>query len=152
MSAIKKILVPTDFSEAADAALRYAAALPLAERPEITILYVYQLPAYFFPDGSVVLSAPDMVEKLMTQIETSLARAANLASAAGAVDPRVQSVNGVASTEIVRFAEENGFDLIVMGTHGHTGLAHVLLGSVAEKVVRKAHCPVLTVRTPERKA
>ena len=52
-------------------------------------------------------------------------------------------------TEIIRFAKDKDIDLIVMGTHGHTGLAHVLLGSVAEKVVRKAPCPVLTVRHPE---
>jgi len=51
--------------------------------------------------------------------------------------------------EIVRFAQEQDIDLIVMGTHGHTGLAHMLLGSVTEKVVRRAPCPVLTVRHPE---
>ena len=51
--------------------------------------------------------------------------------------------------EIIQFAKENDIDLIVMGTHGHTGLAHLLMGSVAEKVVRKAPCPVLTVRHPE---
>jgi nucleotide-binding universal stress UspA family protein len=151
MLAIKKILVPTDFSAPSEEALRYAAGLPLAERPELTILHVYQLPAYFFPDGSVIMSSPDMVTQLMTQIERSLARAADLARTAGATNPKTQSVTGLAHAEIVKMACEGGFDLVVMGTHGHTGLAHVLLGSVAEKVLRKAHCPVLTVRTQEKK-
>src|SRR5205807_7159695 len=56
---------------------------------------------------------------------------------------------GTPFAEIVRFAREGRFDLVVMGSHGHTGLAHVLLGSVVERVVRKAPCPVLTVRQPE---
>lgn len=56
---------------------------------------------------------------------------------------------GTPFEEIVRFARDKDIDLIVMGTHGHTGLAHLFLGSVAEKVVRRAPCPVLTVRHPE---
>ena len=63
------------------------------------------------------------------------------------VHPEV--LEGAPFAEIVRYAREKDVDLIVMGTHGHTGLAHVLVGSVTEKVVRKAPCPVLTVRHPE---
>jgi nucleotide-binding universal stress UspA family protein len=151
MPAIKRILVPTDFSPSAEQALRYAADLPLAEKPELTILHVFQFPSYFFPDGSVITSSPDMVEQLTIQIDRSLVAAADLARAAGALNPQTLSVNGVPFAEIVRVSREGGFDLIVIGTHGHTGLAHVILGSVAEKVVRKATCPVLTVRTRDKK-
>jgi nucleotide-binding universal stress UspA family protein len=144
MPPIKRILVPTDFSAPADNALRYAAGLALVERPQLTVLHVFQFPAYFFPDGSVVTSSPDLVTELTTRIDGSLTLARRMAEAAGACDVQTLQVQGIPVSEIVR--EADAFDLIVMGTHGHTGLSHVLLGSVAERVVRKAPCPVLTVR------
>lgn len=150
MAAIKKILVPIDFSESSRQAVRYATELALVDRPAITLLHVYQIPAYFFPDGSVV-AGPELVTQLMNRIEASLAEARREAEALGAAEVKTVLVQGVPFVEIVRLAEEGAYDLVCMGTHGHTGLRHALLGSTAEKVVRKAPCPVLTVREPRRR-
>ena len=91
---------------------------------------------------------PQVMQDLEGSIEAELTRLARRAEAAE-VEVATQHGIGVPFQEIVRQAEEHHADLIIMGTHGRTGLRHALLGSVAEKVVRKAPCPVLTVRHPE---
>jgi nucleotide-binding universal stress UspA family protein len=90
------------------------------------------------------------VADLTADLEKSLEAEARSVEDAGVAAVHTMLIQGVAQAEIVRLASEQGFDLIVMGTHGRTGLRHALLGSVAEKVVRKASCPVLTVRAVER--
>jgi nucleotide-binding universal stress UspA family protein len=145
----KKICCPVDFSEPARAALRTASELAASFGAELTLFHAYQLPGYTLPEGSVVAS-PKMLQDLADQAEAHLAEWRRLAEALGA--PRVGTAKAVGepALEIVEFARAGGYDLLVVGTHGRTGLRHALLGSTAERVVRRAGCPVLTVH-PEGK-
>ena len=142
----KRICCPIDFSDASRAAMEVAADLARRTGAELVLLHAYPIPGYTFPDGSVVAS-PRMMQDLADQAERHLeewrAQAVQLVGA-----PRVgtQKAVGEPAAEIVSFAKTGGVDLLVVGTHGRTGLEHALMGSVAERVVRRAHCPVLTVR------
>jgi nucleotide-binding universal stress UspA family protein len=150
MTPFKKILVPTDFSNCSEQAVRMAADLAQRYDAELCLANVYEPIDYALPTGYPVF-LPGQLESLLAEHEKLLGRAVREAEAAGA--PRVQSrqLRGVTASELVDFATQGSFDLIVMGTHGRTGLAHALLGSVTEKVIRRAPCPVLTIRTPEQK-
>jgi nucleotide-binding universal stress UspA family protein len=146
---LRRILVPTDFSQWSGSALTYAVAFAEKFGAEVLLLHVVQDLAVFVPEAALP-AAPLVppVEQFLRAAREALDRAAGGPVAGGvAVHPEV--AEGVPAEEIVRLARERDVDLIVMGTHGRTGLAHVLLGSVAEKVVRRAPCPVLTVRHPE---
>ena len=140
----KKVLCPIDFSEPARAAMQTAADVCRQLGGELTLFHAYELPGYTLPEGSVVVS-PKMLQELADQAEAHLAEWKRLAEGMGAA--RVSTVKGVGepAAEIAELADEGGFDLIVVGTHGRTGFRHALLGSVAERVVRRASCPVLTV-------
>ncbi len=124
-------------------------AVDLARRlgAELILLHAYPIPGYTFPDGSVVAS-PKMMDELADQAERHLADWKRDAEAAGLARVSTAKAIGEPAAEIVAYAEEQGVDLLVMGTHGRTGLQHALLGSIAERVVRRARCPVLTVRPP----
>jgi nucleotide-binding universal stress UspA family protein len=141
------ILVPTDFSADAARALLVASELSLAYAAPLTVLNIYDPLAYALPDG-YVLYTPARLSRMWEDFETRLAQARASALAAGAVGVETRLLQGFTAAEIVRFAEEGRYDLIVMGTHGRRGLARVLLGSVASRVVQIAHCPVLTVKRP----
>jgi nucleotide-binding universal stress UspA family protein len=146
MPPISRILVPTDFSPNSREATAWAADLAGRYRASITLVHVYQPVSMILPEGFVLKSAEDIAE-LLASLNAALAEAKDqLAAAAPGLEVDATLLQGAPFAEIVRHARENGFDLIVVGTHGRTGLKHALLGSVAEKVVRKAHCPVLTVR------
>jgi nucleotide-binding universal stress UspA family protein len=146
---LRRILVPTDFSKFSQVALAYAAALAEKFGAELYLLHVVQDLTVFLPEA--VETAPAValpVDQFLAAARTAMERSARDSSLKDL--PVHQEVRvGTPFYEIVRFAREGKMDLIVMGTHGHTGLVHVLLGSVTEKVVRKAPCPVLTVRHPE---
>jgi nucleotide-binding universal stress UspA family protein len=141
---IRHIVVPTDFSAGADAALQLAIELARPFGATIELLHVYQVPAYAFPDGSVYVTPPEtaaaIVRGAMEALEATQRRAA-----AGELTIATQLVEGPPVDAIVDASRR--CDLIVMGTHGRTGLRHLFLGSVAERVVRQAHSPVLTVRS-----
>jgi nucleotide-binding universal stress UspA family protein len=146
---LRRILVPTDFSKYSAVALNYATALAEKFQSELYLLHVVQDLAVFVPDA-VAVTPP-----IAVPVEQFVA-AAREALAAAVKEYRLDRFTfhtevreGVPFYEIIQFAKETAIDLIVMGTHGHTGLVHVLLGSVTEKVVRKAPCPVLTVKHPE---
>ena len=145
MIVLKQILVPTDFSETSEVALRYAkafadtfqAALHLLHVIEDTLIYAWEIPDPATIRESIEKNVRARLDRVLTKDEREQYRA------------RLVTVTGSPFVEIVRYAQEQDIDLIVMGTHGRGLIAHMLLGSVAEKVVRKAPCPVLTVRHPE---
>ena len=144
---LKHILVPVDFSECSRKALRYA--LPFARQfgSGITLLHVVET-AYVMGEFGVADYAA-MAADLSTEAERQLRRMAD-AEIGPAAACNILVRPGRPATEIAEAARELAADLIVIATHGRTGLKHVLLGSVAENVVRHAPCPVLTVREHER--
>jgi len=147
MALIHKILVATDFSESANHAIDHGAELALKFSAPILLVHVYALPLLAVPDGFVPLNVPD-VATAMSQLHDGLNKARDRARTRGAVEIETRLVEGVPWHEIIETAKAQGCDLIVMGTQGRSGVAHFLVGSVAEKVVRKAECPVLTVHRP----
>jgi nucleotide-binding universal stress UspA family protein len=150
MKPFKKILVPTDFSNCSSQAMRTAVDLAQRYEAELCLVNVYEPIDYALPTG-YPLFLPGQLESLLAEHEKQLNKAVREAEAAGATRVQSKQLKGIAATELVDYAEQGGFDLIVMGTHGRTGLSHALLGSVAERVVRRATCPVLTIRTPDPK-
>ena len=146
---LHRILVPTDFSKFSQHALTYAAAFAEKFGAELYLLHVVQDLALVIPE--VIPIEPPLtpsVQQLTTAVQSAFDRVVEENRLQGLTVHR-EVREGTPFYEIIRYAREATIDLIVMGTHGHTGLAHVLLGSVTEKVVRKAPCPVLTVRHPE---
>ncbi len=152
MTSIKQILLPTDFSEASRPAVEYACGMAEKFDAHLHILHVITDPTTQVPDFGMGLAFPGYLENLperMQQMEERAIRALAHVLPEGWSDGRhvtLATKQGTAFVEIIRYVREHGIDLVVLGTHGHTGLAHAFLGSVAEKVVRKAPCPVLTVR------
>lgn len=168
--AFKHLLVPTDFSEPANGALRYAIEEAVLHHARVTLLHV--LPADTRTDvhyvsgvpglgpqgdldpsaggrvtGAPFQATPEVVRR--DRSEEALTQLRDLVSNAFRGPWEVEVAMGQPADTIVRVAQERGADLIVMSTHGRTGLQHVLMGSVAEKVVRLAPCPVLTVKRRE---
>jgi nucleotide-binding universal stress UspA family protein len=153
MSRIARIMVPTDFSPASDAALDYACALSGQMGASIELVHVFDDPfasGAFVGDGTVMMPV-DLRQSLEVAAREQLAarHAKHVASLPGSSTTLLM---GAPAKRIVEHAREIGADLIVMGTHGRTGLSHLLLGSVAERVVRTSSCPVLTTREPETAA
>ena len=147
MPAIHRILCPVDFSESSERAADYAVALARQLGAGLHFLHAWQMPVYAFPDGAVILG-PDVVAQITGELQRSLDA---LVERHREPELAVQGhlAQGLADREIVRVAGELGCELIVMGTHGRTGLPHLFLGSVAERVVRTSSVPVLTV-PPDR--
>jgi len=144
---IRRILVPVDFSAQADAAFEYALDLAAKLDAKVILLHVFQVPAFAFPDASIPLPAQTLIEvqnASRTHLDKLEARARKAKVGATSI-----LLEGAPFVEIVRAARTEKADLIVMGTHGRTGLRHALMGSTAEKVVRKAPCAVLVVRSPD---
>jgi nucleotide-binding universal stress UspA family protein len=148
---VSRILVPTDFSEGADAALAYAKTLAGCLGASLHLLHVFTDPygpAMYMPE--VYVPVPEQARE--RALEDARARLAER------LDDEEQAyfrgsrtiVTGLTAKQIVTYAADHGITLIVMGTHGRRGVAHLLLGSVAEHVVRTAPCPVLTVRGTTR--
>lgn len=143
MSPFGKILVPVDLSSFSANAVAHAARLA-GEGGSMTLLTVVSdvLPYFdFFP---IEYPSTDYFEAMKQKAESELGALAT-ANAPG-VKAEIVVRRGYPAAEISRMAKEEAFDLIVMATHGHSGLEHALLGSITEKVLRKAHCPVLVVR------
>ena len=145
MSTFHKILVPTDFSEDARAATRVAADLSRRFEAPLTLAYVFERSVYPLPDEYVLFTS-EQLDHLFAEFNQRLANARREAADAGAMQVTSRLLQGWAPGAITQFAKDAGFDLIAMGTRGRTGFQHLILGSVAERVVRTAHCPVLTVR------
>ena len=150
MTKFRRILFPTDFSQNSKVALAYACMLAEQNEAELHVLYVRDAVDYYLVTLDFVMAPGVDPESGLAEIEKCLGEV---------VDPGwskshqvIQAVRrGSPFLEIVRYAKEKSIDLIVMGTHGRTGLTHLLLGSVAENVVRTATCPVLTVHPDDYK-
>lgn len=145
MITLKKILFPTDLSEPAGEAQLYACSLAEQYGAELHVLSVVQDVTLVSPDPNNPWVIPaSSLDEVKASVSQALEKIPDAKWSAG--KSVVRSVRtGIPFLEIIRYAKEQDVDLIVLGTHGRTGLVHVLLGSVAEKVVRKAPCPVLTV-------
>jgi len=139
----KTILVPTDYGQSSDHALAYAVQLARALGAEVVVLHAYDLPVIGFPDGALV-ATPEIATKVTESARIGMEKTLAPHASSG-VSMRSLVKQGVTWQTIVETAEELGAGMIVMGTHGRTGLPRALLGSVAEKVVRSAKCPVVTV-------
>ena len=145
MKPIKKILVPVDFSAHSAEAQLFAVDLARRYEASVDLLHVFQTMTYALPEGYVTPGAEE-VAKIMQHFQVQLDAVKQLAIDAGAPAVTATLQQGGVASEILRFAQERDCGLIVMGTHGRTGMKHMLLGSVAEHIVRVAPCPVLTVR------
>jgi nucleotide-binding universal stress UspA family protein len=145
MIRLKRILFPTDFSECSKRAQEYACAFADQFQAELHLLHVLQDVGLMLPDPAAGLSLPP--NYLIEQKQLAEKTLDALPSAEWARGKRLFRATRMGSpfVEIVSYAKEKEIDLIVIGTHGRSAIMHVLLGSVAEKVVRKAACPVLTV-------
>lgn len=146
MKGVRRILHPTDFSRASGAAFLKAVALAKESRAELLLVHVLLPPTPFIGDGYV---SPKTYEELEAAARRSAQRElAKVAARAQKAKARVKVVlvEGVPYDRIARVARSKRADLIVMGTHGRSGLSKFFLGSVAERVIALAPCPVLTVR------
>jgi nucleotide-binding universal stress UspA family protein len=142
---IRRILAPTDFSELSKQGLQSALELAEAFGAKLLLLYVVEPPPY--PVEGIVPShlGATMLDDLERQATNDLAQMLSETQASN-MDVARRVVVGIPYRKIVDVAEEEKIDLIVMTTHGRTGLSHLVMGSVAEKIVRTAPCPVLTIR------
>ena len=143
-----RILVPTDFSPCADAALDCANQMAARVRTSICLLHVIYRPAIGVTFGSE-LGAPESLETRQDQMENARIELGRrmLADSRSRLAMTADIVFGTSAAMISAYAADHDFDMIVMGTHGRSGIAHLLMGSVAESVVRTAPCPVLTVKS-----
>jgi nucleotide-binding universal stress UspA family protein len=146
MRSPRRILVPVDFSPCSAEALRYAATLAEQLDAQIDVLHVWQSPQLAFADGTI----PPLTVFAHTQAGQAMSTFLEELEASGMPADRVRGrlASGDAATRVLEVAEEGGYDLIVMGRHGRGRLQHFLVGSVTEKVSRKAPIPVLTLHQP----
>ncbi len=155
MTTIRKILYPTDFSERSLVALPLALDLAKHYGAEFHCLHVVDTENEFFLEGGyiapLIAEYPLDEERLRRAAEGHLDKFVAEQMPERAFSMKKAVAMGKPFAEIIRYARDEGIDLIVLGTHGHSALASMMLGSVAEKVVRKAPCAVLTVRHPEHR-
>lgn len=142
MPEIRRVLCPVDFSEPSENALDYAIDFAAKFGAEVHLVHVYQLPVYALPDGAM-MAGPEFTTKVTSELQKALQELADRKRGESTIETHL--VEGIPYKEIVRLSGELGADLVVMGTHGRTGIKHLLLGSVAERVVRSSEIPVITV-------
>jgi nucleotide-binding universal stress UspA family protein len=145
MIKLARLLLPTDFGPHSERALRYAIALAEKFEAELILLHVVPEPTLFIPEAVTLAPPVAPPDNALGEAEATLAKVVREHHLERfPVETVVREGNAV--EEILKLARERAVDLIVMGTHGRTGLAHLFLDSVTEKVVRGAPCPVFTVR------
>jgi universal stress protein A len=149
MTRIQRILVPVDFSETSKRALEYANFFAQRFDAKLDVLHVWR-PSEYAGDEMVVFtrSQPELTLSTFLRNHADQQLTGFLQ---GVAHSNRMLESGEPGQVIATVAGEGGYDLVIMGTHGRTGLSHVMMGSVAEKVVRLAPCPVLTYRTPPAK-
>ena len=148
MRTYKRILCPVDFSPFSKVALDEGVALAVGMHAELCVLHAYQNPAFVLPMSGYVGPTAEMVARMRQQLGHELEALAQDARRQG-LSVETVVLEGVPYSCVVDYAKEWSADLIVMGTHGRTGLSHMLTGSVTERVVRLARCPVLVTRGVE---
>ena len=141
---MKKILVAVDFSEHSNHALEMAIEIALRFEASIDLLHVFDLPIPIVNPYEIAIP-PGYIQEAEESAKQKLAEKKSEVEAKG-VEVRSHLATAPISQAIVDAATECGSDLLVVGTHGHTGLKHALLGSVAERIVRHSPCPVLSVK------
>ncbi|MGI9429190.1 MAG: universal stress protein [Bythopirellula sp.] len=142
---IKSILLPVDFSHSSDAALRFASSLAADSDAHLTIVHVGEDSAAYLAGYGGFAYTPDLSEKIAQENRVALE---NIKPTVAGLSYGHRYLNGNPAEEILAFAEQENVDMIVIGSHGRTGLSRLLLGSIAEAVVRGSKCPVLTVKQP----
>ena len=148
MTRFAKILCPVDFSKPSEVALGHAEDIARTFGSELVVAHVVEPMIYPVAYGMPPVAPIDYEDAAKSSANTALAPiVARLAKAGIKASALVDS--GAASMRICELVKDQGFDLVVLSTHGYTGLKHVLLGSTAERVVRHCTCPVLTVKAPD---
>ncbi len=149
---MKRILVPVDFSDCSDDAFERAAELAKAFGASIDVLHVWEAPKYLPPELLIAGPGPQQTlsELTRSRAEHELAEFLKRMQPLGVSVGGAKIEEGSAAVKIVEVASSGGYDLIVIGTHGRTGMSRALLGSVAERIVRHAKVPVLSVRHPRQ--
>jgi len=151
MVKLQKILCPIDFSENSLEALKYAAHTALKENATVYLIHIVDSRVYDY-GGPIYEPIMPAMKSVVDQASKDQLTDKLLEKVPKEIQGRVETVVsfGVPFVEIIKAARDYDIDLIIMGTRGRSGVSHMLIGSVAEKVVRKAPCPVLTVRSPRR--
>ena len=142
---LKKILLPTDFSDHSATATKYACELATRFDAELHLLHAQEVHASSTPAFVMGLALPSYIHESQVAAENAMTSVLDSQWSAGRTVVHA-IVEGSPKVEIIQYARKHEIDLIVLATHGRTGLSHVIMGSVAEAVVRTAQCPVLTVR------
>ncbi|MFA6469636.1 MAG: universal stress protein [Bacteroidota bacterium] len=145
---LKKILVPIDFSDHSKKALRYALPFALQFKAELVLMYVVEPTIYPSDFGFGQVGFPDVEKELHEKAKTELQELLKT-SVPETVNSSSVVSTGIPFVEITTYAQAENIDLIIVATHGRTGVEHILFGSTAEKIIRKAPCPVLVVRAEE---
>ena len=145
---LRRIVVPTDFSPNSEASIPYAVELAKVFGSEFILIHAFQAPDYPMvePGGEVMMEWPRWNESLRKQQQEKLDALAKEISDKARIAVTSFLVEGAAANAIVNFAQEKKADCIVITTHGRTGVSHLVFGSVAERIVRLAPCPVFTVK------
>ena len=150
MIKLKTILFPTDFSETSQEAARYAISFAREFKAKVYVLHVVNEKIFTEGLGMPRVVSIDELEKEMTEEARRRLKTFVPAEEAEGLDWETVIRQGEPFLEIIRFSKDQDVDLIVIGTHGRSGFEHIVFGSTAEKVVRKAPCPVLSVRPEQR--
>lgn len=145
---IKNILCPVDHSDCSKEALKYAVSFAIKDNSKLYLLHVIDIRAFNESIDTMTPKIPD--DETLKQLKTKLL---DCIPEEMRDDMKVEAlvIQGIPFVEIISAAKKNEIDMIVLGSHGRTGITHMMMGSVSEKVVRKAPCPVLTVRTSDQK-
>ena len=145
---IKNILCPVDHSDCSKEALKYAVSFAIKDNSKLYLLHVIDIRTFDESINAMTPQIPD--DKTLAQLKTKLLDCIP-EEIRDDMDVEALVVQGIPFVEIISTAKKNDVDMIVLGSHGRTGITHMMMGSVSEKVVRKAPCPVLIVRRSDQK-